>query len=95
MNTYVETTVRVMKDGICLFETDCEVRVEWELQNREDLPNWDVTEFHFTAKDRKTGRPIYTKINRTEPLFGVLYDNLNHDHITDKLMEMNDDHCQI
>lgn len=95
MDTYVETTVSVIKDGVCLFEADCEIRVEWELQNREDLPNWDVTEFHFTAKDRKTGLTKYTKINRTEPLFGVLYDNLNHDDITDKLREMNDDNCQI
>jgi hypothetical protein len=73
---YVETTISVYKDGVCLFETDCECRIEYELPDgREGPADWDVTEFHFSDSGK------YTKINRHEPLFHVLYNNMNRDHI--------------
>ena len=84
---YIETTISVYKDGVCLFETDCECRVEYELPDGRRGPiNWDVTEFHFTGKG-PDGKPIYTKINRYEPLFHVLYKDLNRDWLDERVTD--------
>ena len=80
---YIPVTATVWKDGVCLFETDCEARIEYEIA--DGLPDWDISEFHFT--DKKDGKPIYTKITRTEPLFLVLYDALNLKRLNERVIE--------
>ena len=80
---YIPVTATVYKDGVCLFETDCEARIEYEIA--DGLPDWDISEFHFT--DTKDGRRIYTKITRTEPLFLVLYDALNLTRLHERVIE--------
>ena len=80
---YLPVTATVYKDGIVLFETDCEARIEYEIV--DGLPDWDISEFHFT--DTKDGRRIYTKITRTEPLFLVLYDALNLTRLHERVIE--------
>ena len=84
---YIETTISVYKDGVCLFETDCECRIDYELPDgRRGLVDWDVTEFHFTDKGAD-GKPVYTKINRTEPLFGALYNSLNRKWLEERIID--------
>ena len=80
---YLPVTATVYKDGVCLFETDCEARIEYEIA--DGLPDWDISEFHFT--DKKDGKPIYTKITRTEPLFLVLYDALDIKRLHERVIE--------
>lgn len=85
---YIPATISVYKDGVCLFETDCECRIDYELPDGRRGPvDWDVTEFHFTDKG-PDGKPIYTKIGRTEPLFGVLYKDIDRDWLDEKLNDM-------
>jgi hypothetical protein len=85
MRVYLDWTIQVYKDNVFLFETDCELSIEYE-QFHDDLPNWDVVEFHYTDKYKETGRPIYTKVCRYMPLFHVLYNALDLDKITDALV---------
>ena len=83
---YIPTTITVWKDDVCLFETDCECRIEYDLPDGRRGPvDWDVTEFHFT--DEKDGKPVYTKITRTEPLFQVLYKDLDRDWLDEQVFE--------
>jgi len=76
---YVETTITATKDGVTLFETDCEVLVEFFMDAGEI--DWRPLEFHFTGRGTEPGKRIYTKINRTEPLWEVLAANLSDDVI--------------
>lgn len=79
---YIPTTITVWKEDVCLFETDCECRITYDLPDgRRGIVDWDVTEFHFTDKGK------YTKITRTEPLFGVLYKDLDRDWIDEQLRD--------
>jgi hypothetical protein len=84
---YIETTISVWKDDVCLFETDCECRIEYYLPDGQSgIIDWDVTEFHFTGK--KDGKPIYTKIGRHMPLFHVLYADLDREWLQERLTDM-------
>lgn len=85
MRVYLDWTIQVYKDNVFLFETDCELSIEYE-QFNDDLPNWDVVEFHYTGKSKETGRPIYTKVCRYQPLFHILYNALDLDKVTDALV---------
>ena len=80
---YIPVTATVIKDGVCLFETDCEARIEYEIV--DGLPEWDISEFHFTGK--KDGKPIYTKVARHMPLFHILYDAMNREWLHEQVME--------
>ena len=80
---YIPVTATVRKDGVVLFETDCEARIEYEIV--DGLPDWDISEFHFTGK--KGGKPIYTKVARHMPLFHILYDAMNREWLHDQVME--------
>jgi hypothetical protein len=82
---YVPVTITVCKDDVCLFEADCEARIEYEIV--DGLPDWDVTEFHFDAVGTEPGKRIYTKITRTEPLFKILYQNLDREWLHEQVME--------
>ena len=83
---YVSYTVQAWKDDVCLFETDCELGIYYELPDGPDgLIDWDVVEFHFT--DKKDGKPVYTKINRHEPLFHVLYKDLDNEYLGERIRE--------
>jgi hypothetical protein len=95
MNTvYLPYTAQAWKDGVCLFETECELRIEYSLPDGRSGPiDWDVTEFHFD--DTLDNKRIYTKVTRTEPLFQVLYDNLGNDFIDERLRETLADHGEV
>ena len=97
MNTvYLPYTAQVWKDGVCLFETDCELRIEYSLPDGRSGPiDWDVTEFHFDGVGTEPGKRIYTKIGRTEPLFQVLYKDLDTDTIDATLRETLADHGEV
>jgi len=75
---YIDTTITVKKDCVVLFETDCECRIEYSINDGE--LDWDVIEFHF-------GRKPYTKVMPAEPLFGVLYDALNREWLQGQITE--------
>jgi len=76
---YVPVTITVCKDGVCLFETDCEARIEYEIV--DDLPDWDISEFHFSDSGK------YTKVARHMPLFHILYDAVNRKWLHEQVME--------
>jgi hypothetical protein len=76
---YVATTITVYKDGVCLFETDCEARIEYEIV--DNLPDWDISEFHFSDSGK------YTKVARHMPLFHILYDAVNREWLHEQVME--------
>ena len=80
---YIEATVSAWKDDVQLFETDCECRIEYDIV--DGMPDWDVTEFHFT--DTKNGKPVYAKITRTEPLFHILYKDLDREWLQEKVID--------
>ena len=83
---YVDYTVQAWKDDVCLFETDCELGIFYELPDGPDGPvDWDVVEFYFT--DTKDGKKVYTKICRHEPLFHVLYKDLDRDYLDERIRE--------
>lgn len=83
---YIDYTVQPHKDDVCLFEAECELGIVYDLPDGPSgLIDWDVTEFHFT--DTKNGKRIYTKICRTEPLFHVLYKDLDHEYIGERVRE--------
>lgn len=84
---YIPYTVQAYKDDVLLFETDCELRIEWDLPDGRSGPvDWDVTGFYFGDK-RADGKLVYTEIGRTEPLFKVLYADLDREWIDDKLVD--------
>lgn len=76
---YIPVTATVYKDGVCLFETDCEARIDYEIV--DGLPDWDVTEFHFSDKGQ------YTKVARHMPLFHILYDAMDREWLHEQVME--------
>lgn len=83
---YVPYTVQAWKDDVCLFERDCELGIFYELPDGpEGHVDWDVVEFHFS--DTKDGKPVYTKINRHEPLFHVMYKDLDTEYLNEHIRE--------
>ena len=76
---YIPVIATVIKDDVCLFETDCEARIDYEIV--DGLPDWDVTEFHFSDKGQ------YTKVARHMPLFHILYDAMNREWLHEQVME--------
>lgn len=87
VDLYIPYTVQAWKDDVLLFETDVELGINYDLPDgRRGVVDWDVSEFHFT--DKKDGKPVYTKICRHEPLFHVLYKDLDTEWINTRLHEM-------
>ena len=82
---YIPVTATVYKDGVCLFETDCEARIDYEIV--DGLPDWDVTEFHFDAVGTEPGKRIYTKVARHMPLFHILYDAIDREWLHEQVIE--------
>lgn len=92
---YIPYTVQAYKDDVFLFETDCELRIEWDLPDGRSGPvDWDVTGFYFSDK-RADGKLVYTEVNRTEPLFKVMYADLDREWIDDKLTDVLADNEEI
>ena len=84
---YIPTTITVWKNDVCLFEADCEAKCEYSLPDGPSGPvDWVVTAFHFADK-RADGTRVYCEIERTEPLFGVLYADIDREWIGDQLRE--------
>lgn len=93
---YLPYTVQTWKDGVCLFETDCELQISYELpEGRRGLIDWDVIAFHFDACGTEPGKRIYTKINRHEPLFHVLYKDLDNEWIGERVRETLADNGEV
>lgn len=84
---YIPVTITVWKGAVCLFEADCEAKCEYSLPDGPSGPvDWDVTEFHFDYVTT-LNRRAYCKIERAEPLFGVLYGNMDRERIDEQLRE--------
>lgn len=85
---YVPYTVQPHKDGVLLFERDVELLIEYYLPDGpRGLVDWDVLEFHFDSKDA-SGKTIYTKIGRHEPLYHVMYKDLDREWLDERIREM-------
>lgn len=83
---YVDYTVSAHKDDVCLFETDCELGIGYDLPDGRSGPiDWDVVEFYFS--DTKDGKKVYTKIRRHEPLFHVLRKDLDKEYLSERIRE--------
>lgn len=92
---YIPYIVQAWKDDVCLFEADCELKIDWNLPDGRRGPvDWDVTGFYFSDK-RADGKLVYTEIGRTEPLFGVLYKDLDTEWIDERLREVLADHGAV
>jgi hypothetical protein len=76
---YIPITVTVYKDDVCLFETDCEARIDYEIDDGE--AEWDISEFHFSDKGK------YTKVARHMPLFHILYDAVDREWLHEQVIE--------
>jgi hypothetical protein len=85
---YLPYTVQAWKDGVCLMERNCELKLDYELPDGRCGPvDWDVTEFHFDGCGTEPGQTIYTKITRAEPWFAILYKDLDREYIDERLRE--------
>lgn len=83
---YVDYTVQPYKDDVLLFERDCELGIDYDLPDGPSGPvDWDVVEFYFS--DTKDGKKVYTKIGRHEPLFHVLYKDLDMEYLSERIRE--------
>ena len=84
---YIPITITVWKNDVCLFAADCEAKCEYSLPDGPSGPvDWDVTAFHF-ADTHADGTRVYCEIERAEPLFGVLYADMDREWIGDQLRE--------
>jgi hypothetical protein len=84
---YINYTVQVWKDDVLLFERDCELGIDYDLPDGRRGPvDWDVNEFHFSDTD-ENGKPIYTKINRHELLFLIMYKDLDTEWLDERIRE--------
>ena len=93
---YIPYTVQAWKDDVCLFETDCELKVSYALPDGRSGPiDWDVTGFFFDNVGTEPGKRIYTEINAHEPLFHVLKKDLDTDFIDERLRETLADHGEV
>ena len=80
---YLNYTVQAWKDDVLLFERDCELGIDYDLPDgRRGVANWDIVEFHFADNGK------YTKVTRTEPLFKVLYADVDREWIDEQLHEL-------
>ena len=85
---YIPYTVQAWKDDVCLFETDCELKVSYDLPDgRSGVIDWDVTGFFFDNVGTEPGKRVYTEIHPHEPLFHVLKKDLDLDYIDERLRE--------
>lgn len=86
--TYLPITITVWKDDVCLFETDCEVKCEWSLPDGPSGPiDWDVTAFWFQNVGTEPGKRKTVEVYRADPLFAVLYADMDRDWIDTQLRE--------
>ena len=85
---YIPYTVQAWKDDVCLFETDCELKVSYDLPDgRAGVIDWDVTGFFFDNVGTEPGKRVYAEIFPHEPLFHVLKKDLDNDFIDERLRE--------
>lgn len=88
--THVPVTITVRRGELDLFDVDCEAHVLYDAPDGQDAPNWDVESFLFDGPGELPKQPLFVLINRHDPLFVVLYENLPHDYIGRRLSEMLD-----
>lgn len=85
---YIPITITVWKGDVCLFECDCEAKCEYSLRDGPDGPvDWDVTAFWFDNAGTEPGKRKTVEVYRTEPLFGVLYADIDREWIDAQLRE--------
>lgn len=84
VDLYIPYTPRVYKDGVCLFEARCELGIAYSLPDGRYGPvDWDVEAFSFA--DTIDGKTTYAEVRRGEPLFGILYADLDRDWIDEQV----------
>ena len=85
---YIPITISVWKGDVCLFEADCEAKCEWSLPDGPDGPiDWDVTAFWFDNAGTEPGKRKAVDIYRTDPLFSILYADMDRDWLDEQLRE--------
>ena len=85
---YIPVTITVWKGDVCLFDCDCEAKCEWSLPDGPSGPvDWDVTAFWFDNVGTEPGKRRTVEVYRTEPLFGVLYADMDREWIDTQLRE--------
>ena len=85
---YIPITISVWKGDVCLFEADCEAKCEWSLPDGLSGPiDWDVTAFWFDNVGTAPGQRKTVEIYRTDPLFSILYADMDRDWIDTQLRE--------
>jgi hypothetical protein len=83
---YVPVTIGVYRDDVHIWDADCEARVHYELPDGPSgVLDWDVTGFHFASTHN--GKPVYTEIGKTDPLWKDLYDHMDREWIHDQARE--------
>jgi hypothetical protein len=85
---YIPTTIVVVREGVTLFEAECEARCVYYLPDGPDGPvDWDVTELHFDNVGTEPGKCVSTVVSRALPLFDALYKCIDNDWIEARLRE--------
>ena len=85
---YIPITINVWKGDVCLFTVDCEAKCEWSLPDGPFGPiDWDVTAFWFDNAGTEPGKRKAVDIYRTDPLFSILYADMDRDWLDEQLRE--------
>ena len=85
---YIPITITVWKGDVCLFQCDCEAKCKWNLPDGPSGPiDWDVTAFWFDNVGTEPHKRRIVEIYKPEPLFGVLYADMDREWIGDQLRE--------
>ncbi len=85
---YIPITVSVWKGDACLFQCDCEAKCEWSLPDGPSGPiDWDVTAFWFENVGTEPGKRKTVEVYRADPLFAVLYADMDREWIDTQLRE--------
>lgn len=83
---YIPITISVWKSDVCLFEVDCEAKCEWDLPDGPSGPiDWDVIAFWFDNAGTEPGKRKAVEVYRAEPLFGVLYADMDREWLAEQL----------
>ena len=82
---YASQTITVSKNGVALFDVECEILVEYTLDVGEI--DWQPLSFHFDRPGTAFGKRTFVDIHKTEPLWAVLDKAINDRAIIDAIRD--------